>query len=56
MEKTLEKPKLKGKKSSDECSSYDEDCEDVPNPMECWLGLGGCGVADGLCPLINLKN
>ena len=50
-------PKIKHKDSSGICSSYDDDCRDVPCPFTCWRGSWNTdGVADGLCPLIHTEN
>ena len=40
------------------CSDYDDECCDVPNPAECFLGGTCCppkgvdklGITDGICP------
>ena len=37
------------------CSCYDEECKDVPDPAQCFLGNMPCesenlGIADGVCP------
>ena len=42
----------------DICPDYDDDCKDVHDPTDCFLGWMPClkpmginlGVADGLCP------
>jgi hypothetical protein len=39
------------------CSTYDEECKDVIDPVKCFLGEMPCpisktafGIADGICP------
>jgi hypothetical protein len=32
------------------CSGYDDECKDVKNHMNCWLGNDGTDKADGYCP------
>jgi hypothetical protein len=42
--------------SSNICPDYDEDCDEITDPLHCWMGTKNCGRAKGLCPLIHNEN